>query len=118
MAGNLPPGAAGDPRAPWNQPDPEDLLPLECERCGFRAHTLEELEDHEHAGDSFVQPQPDHQPCMVCCPPDDAHQRARSGRLVFCSSHDRGDWKQKLDADAEHRREELERERYERGGGE
>ena len=60
MSGNYPPGTGpGDPNAPWNAPDPADLLPLDCEECGFRAETLQEMEDHEHAADAFTRPEPE-----------------------------------------------------------
>lgn len=109
FGGSLPPGAASDPAAPWNQPDPEDYLPLICghegedgEVCGFQADALADLDDHEHPEDCFQPPEPEGPPpCMVCNPPHDAHQRVRSGKasaLVFCDHHDREDWKQKREA--------------------
>ena len=63
MAGNYPPGTGpGDPNAPWNQPGIDELLPLVCERCGFYAETVDELDEHEHNDDNFRQPMPDPEP--------------------------------------------------------
>lgn len=51
--GNYPPGARNDPRAPYNQPDWNDVLPLWCEKCDFKAETFEELQNHKHRKEAF-----------------------------------------------------------------
>jgi len=60
MSGDYPPGVhAGTYNAPWNLPDIPELLPLDCGECGFRAETVEELEDHKHDRDAFTRPEPE-----------------------------------------------------------
>lgn len=109
--GNLPPGVSeSDPEAPWNQPDYEDLLPLDCTECGFRAETLDELDGHEHDAEDFERTAPKPDPrCMVCNPPADAHRRAKAASdgnesaLVFCDDHDVTDYKAHTITADEHR---------------
>lgn len=61
--GGYPPGTGpGDPNAPWNAPDYEDLLPLVCDTCGFYAETLDDLDEHEHPEEEFRPPEPDPEP--------------------------------------------------------
>jgi len=56
MGDNLPPGVSiSDSNAPWNDPGIEAYFPLECNQCGFVAHGVEEMEDHENDCSSFTQ---------------------------------------------------------------
>lgn len=109
----LPPGAAGDPRAPWNQPELRDLLPLECELCDdFVAETEEELREHEHGQDVFVKPQrrEEPEPCSICQPRDDEVKR---DDYVFCENHDHETLKRQEKAIEEYRRKKMKEDRGE-----
>lgn len=91
MSKYLPPGAANDPNAPWNRPDPKNLLPLRCE-CGFVANTLDDLDGHEHPDDWFVRcddGREEPEPCAVCNPIDGCRKPGYGPgmSLRFCDDH-------------------------------
>jgi len=49
---SLPPGAANDPAAPYNQDHPP--LPMWCHECGFKAESIEAVEAHKHGKTDFA----------------------------------------------------------------
>lgn len=62
---NYPPGTwAGDPRAPWNAPDPD----LECDECGHRTDTGDEGDqcDEDVFCEGRLRPYVPDEPCR--CP--------------------------------------------------
>lgn len=116
MGSNLPPGAATDPNAPWNQPDPEDYFPMWCEECGFKADSPEQMTDHEHPDDYFVRNDPQRgqveQKCAVCNPPVNLRGMMKTGQsLPYCDSHDEDDFQEKLRYEEKQMEEEHEQRR-------
>lgn len=70
---NYPAGAANDPRAPYNQKEPPEFIPIECKQCGSSGPLNEETE----CEDCFVERiSEEEEP-----PPRDYDQEAKDRRL-------------------------------------